>query len=121
MVDMSKSNKYGYPEDLIIAVRWLLHKNVIKSSEIARRLEVSPFTVSKIKSILRKRGEFPKPGEKKRRVKKKLTPEERRKKKELKEWERKTKFEEIFGVELTPEERKKLYEKLEKLLKRYRR
>lgn len=51
-----------YPEELVIAVKWLLYKGVTRSTDIARRLEVSPYTVSNVKRILRKRGEYPEPG-----------------------------------------------------------
>lgn len=55
-------NMPNYPEELIIAVKWLLHKGITRSGDIARRLEVSPYTVNNIKTLLRKRGEFPEPG-----------------------------------------------------------
>jgi len=71
----------SYPEELIIAVKWLLHKGVTRSSDIARRLEVSPYTVNNIKTLLRKKGEYPE-AKPKRRIK----PQPKKKaKKEAKE------------------------------------
>lgn len=71
----------SYPEELITAVKWLIHKGVTRSSDIARRLEVSPYTVSNIKTLLRKRGEYPDTESKRR---KKPQPKKRAKK-EVKE------------------------------------
>jgi len=72
----------GYPEELIIAVKWLLHKGITRSGDIARRLEVSPYTIQNIKTLLRKRGEYPEPGSldrrKRRRAVKKKEKKERR-------------------------------------------
>ena len=74
---------YRYPEELITAVWWLLHKGITRSSDIARRLEVSPYTVSNIKTLLRKRGKFPEPGEnrRRRRIKKTVKLKEKKEKK----------------------------------------
>lgn len=51
----------SYSEELIAAVKLLLRKGITRSTEIARRLEVSPFTVRNVKKILRERGEYPPP------------------------------------------------------------
>ena len=69
-----------YSEELITAVKWLLHKGITRSGDIARRLEVSPYTVRNIKTILRKRGEYPEVEPKRRKPQSK-----RKKKKEAKE------------------------------------
>lgn len=45
-----------YHEDLIMAVKYLYDKGITKSSEIAKRLDLSPYTVRNIKKILRERG-----------------------------------------------------------------
>jgi len=44
-----------YPEDAIIAVKYLIKKGITKTNEIAKRLGLSPNTVRNIKVILRKR------------------------------------------------------------------
>jgi len=54
--------EYRCAKELVAAVKWLLHKGVTRSTEIARRLEVSPFTINNIKQMLRKRGDYPQPG-----------------------------------------------------------
>jgi len=45
-----------YPEDVIIAVKYLMEKGITRSTEIAERLDLSPYTVRNIKKILRERG-----------------------------------------------------------------
>jgi len=49
-----KKVEIKYPEDLIMAVKYLARKG-LNSREIADRLEISPYTVKSIKRILRKR------------------------------------------------------------------
>jgi len=71
-----------YSEDLIIAVRWLLHKGVTRSSDIARRLEVSPYTIRNIKRVLKQRGEFPEEAEKGRKAHIRRKPKKKKKAKE---------------------------------------
>jgi len=44
----------GYSEDLVKAVKYLYEKG-LKTTEIAKRLDVSPFTVRNIISILNRR------------------------------------------------------------------
>ena len=52
---MSKKKWFNYNEDLIHAVKYLSEKGY-RTTEIARRLNVSPFTVRNIKQyVLRKR------------------------------------------------------------------
>ena len=46
----------AYSEDTIAAVKYLVGKGITRSSEIARRLDISPFTANNIKRILRERG-----------------------------------------------------------------
>ena len=46
----------AYSEDTIVAVKYLVEKGITRSSEIARRLDISPFTANNIKRILRERG-----------------------------------------------------------------
>jgi len=60
----------GYSETLVQAVKWLIMCGITRSGEIAKRLEVSPFTVRNIKVLLRKRGELPEPGSRGRRRRK---------------------------------------------------
>lgn len=56
-----------YSEDVIAAVKYLiLKKGVTRSTEIAQRLGISPYTARNIKKILRDRGVLDKP---KRKVK----------------------------------------------------
>jgi len=50
-----KKVEISFPEDLIMAVKYLLEKG-FNSREVADRLEISPYTVRSIKRILRKRG-----------------------------------------------------------------
>ena len=45
-----------YPEDVMVAVKYLVEKGVTKSTEIAKRLGVSPYTARNIKKLLRRRG-----------------------------------------------------------------
>ena len=52
----SKKVEISYPEDVIIAVKYLMEKGITRSTEIAERLDLSPYTVRNIKRILRKRG-----------------------------------------------------------------
>jgi len=47
--------KINYPEDLVMAVKYL-HRKGLNSRKIAERLEVSPFTVRSILHMLRKEG-----------------------------------------------------------------
>jgi len=54
--------EYRCAKELVVAVKWLLHKGVTRSGDIARRLEVSPYTVATIKTMLRRRGDYPSPG-----------------------------------------------------------
>jgi len=44
-----------YPEDLIMAVKYLVEKG-FNSRQIAERLDISPYTARNIKVILRRRG-----------------------------------------------------------------
>ncbi|RLE47844.1 MAG: hypothetical protein DRJ18_02750 [Candidatus Methanomethylicota archaeon] len=44
-----------YPEDAIIAVKYLIKKGITRTNEIAKRLNLSPFTVRNIKQILMRR------------------------------------------------------------------
>lgn len=53
--DGKKRVEIKYPEDLIMAVKYLLEKG-FNSREVADRLEISPYTVRNIKRVLRKRG-----------------------------------------------------------------
>ncbi|RLF08531.1 MAG: hypothetical protein DRJ60_00270 [Thermoprotei archaeon] len=47
---------YKYREELIAAVEYLMkYRGITRNSEIARRLNVSPFTVRNIKQILKRR------------------------------------------------------------------
>ncbi|RLG23145.1 hypothetical protein DRN85_09880 [Methanosarcinales archaeon] len=71
----------NYPEELITAVKWLIYKGVTRSSDIARRLEVSPYTVNNIKTLLRKRGDFPEPRERRKKRKR-----EEKKEKKKSDW-----------------------------------
>jgi len=50
-----KKVEIKYPEDLIMAVKYLLEKG-FNSREVADRLEISPYTVRGIKRVLRERG-----------------------------------------------------------------
>ena len=51
-----KQYNYRYSERLVKAVEYFIKdKNIKRSGEIARRLEVSPFTVRNIKQMLRAR------------------------------------------------------------------
>ena len=52
---VKKKVEISFPEDLIMAVKYLLEKG-FNSREVADRLEISPYTVRSIKRILRKRG-----------------------------------------------------------------
>jgi len=45
----------NYPEDLVMAVKYLIEKG-FNSREVAERLDISPYTVRSIKYVLRKRG-----------------------------------------------------------------
>jgi len=47
--------KGEYSEELIVAVDYLMKRGITRCGEIAKRLNVSPFTVRNIKRILRKR------------------------------------------------------------------
>jgi len=61
-----------YSEDVIAAVKYLiLKKGVTRSTEIAQRLGISPYTARNIKKILRDRGVLDKPKRKVRRTKSK--------------------------------------------------
>lgn len=61
-----------YSDLLVCAVKYLIAKGITKSTEIAKRLDVSPYTVNSIKTMLRKRGEYPEPNSLKRGRKPKL-------------------------------------------------
>ena len=54
---MSGVNRRGmaYSEELIAAVRYLMSRGIVKTTEIARRLDVSPYTVRNIKQMLKER------------------------------------------------------------------
>jgi len=53
--------KVVYSEYLINAVKYLIMKGITKPSEIAKRLDISPYTARDIKYKLKKRGELPEP------------------------------------------------------------
>ena len=46
---------YKYSDELIAAVEYLLKQGVTRSTEIAERLGISPFTARNIKSLLRRK------------------------------------------------------------------
>ena len=46
-----------YSEELVAAVKYLMGKGITRSTEIARRLGISPFTVRNIKYRLQKQKE----------------------------------------------------------------
>ena len=48
-------SRYRYREELIMAVSYLINRGITRSGEIAKRLDVSPYTVRNIKSILKRR------------------------------------------------------------------
>ena len=50
-----------YSEYLVAAVKYLVMKGITKPSEIAQRLDISPYTARDIKYKLKKRGELPEP------------------------------------------------------------
>jgi len=53
--------KVVYSEYLVAAVKYLVMKGITKPSEIAQRLDISPYTARDIKYKLKKRGELPEP------------------------------------------------------------
>ena len=51
----------SYSEHLINAVKYLIMKGITKPSEIAKRLDISPYTARNVKRLLKQRGDLPEP------------------------------------------------------------